>query len=87
MIVKISTCPTCGSDKIKLVKRNLTEDYQGTTYVVRDLEFYECPNCGERLYDREAMRRIEEVSPAYASKRKQAPKRKSRSTSQTSKHM
>jgi predicted RNA-binding Zn-ribbon protein involved in translation (DUF1610 family) len=29
------------------------------------VEFYECPNCGEKVYDREAMLKIEACSPAY----------------------
>jgi YgiT-type zinc finger domain-containing protein len=60
----IKTCPTCGSDKIKKVKKDWNADYQGKKYSVPSLSFYACPNCGERVYDRDAMRRIEEVSPA-----------------------
>lgn len=62
----ISTCPTCGSDKIKRVKRNWKGNFQGEIYIVPALEFHECPNCGEEVYDREAMRKIEAYSPAYA---------------------
>jgi len=32
---------------------------------VPNLEFYECAKCGERVYDREAMRKIEAYSPAF----------------------
>jgi predicted RNA-binding Zn-ribbon protein involved in translation (DUF1610 family) len=39
--------------------------------VVPNLEFYECPDCGERIYDRDAMRKIEAHSPAYAKLRAQ----------------
>jgi len=60
----IKTCPTCGSGKIKKVKKDWKEEYQGKKYSVSSLAFYECPNCGERVYDRDAMRRIEEKSPA-----------------------
>ena len=35
----------------------------GKKYCVSSLEYYECSNCGEELYDREAMRKIEEKSP------------------------
>jgi hypothetical protein len=35
-------------------------------YTVENLEFYECPDCKERVYDREAMRAIEANSPAFA---------------------
>ena len=62
---KISTCPTCSSKKIKHVKRNWVDEFQGETYTVPALEFHECPDCGERLYEAQAMRKIEAHSPAY----------------------
>ena len=31
-----------------------------------ELEFYQCPDCGEKVYDRAAMQRIEASSPAFA---------------------
>lgn len=30
-----------------------------------NVSFHECPDCGERVFDREAMRRIESRSPAF----------------------
>jgi YgiT-type zinc finger domain-containing protein len=69
MEVKISICPTCGSDKIKRVRRKWTGLVQGKRYTVPSLEFYECPSCGERVYDREAMRKIEARSPAFPGKK------------------
>jgi YgiT-type zinc finger domain-containing protein len=60
----IKTCPTCGSPKIKKVKKDWEGEYQGKKYSVPSLSFYECPNCGERVYDRDSMHRIEEKSPA-----------------------
>jgi len=62
----ILNCPSCGSKKIKRVRRKWTGQYQGETYSIDKLEFYQCPNCGERVYDREAMRKIEAHSPAFA---------------------
>ncbi len=41
----------------------------GQPYVVPDLEFHECPACGEQLYGPEAMRKIQAYSPAYAKRR------------------
>jgi YgiT-type zinc finger domain-containing protein len=55
-----------GSRKIKKVRRNLTETVRGQTYTVPGLEFHECPDCGEKIFDREAMRKIEACSPAFA---------------------
>ncbi|MCL4706488.1 YgiT-type zinc finger protein [bacterium] len=69
-MIMITFCPTCGSKKIKKVRKNLTRSFQGQTYTVPNLEFHECPDCGERLYDRDAMRKIESYSPAYAKARK-----------------
>lgn len=69
-MLNITTCPTCGSKCLKLVRRDFTEEYRGQTYTVPDLEFHECPDCGERLYDSQAMRKFEAYSPAYARRRK-----------------
>jgi YgiT-type zinc finger domain-containing protein len=65
-MIEITICPTCGSNKIKKVKRDWTDDFKGEVYTVPDLEFHECPACGEKLYDAQAMRKIEAYSPAYA---------------------
>ncbi len=67
--MKITTCPTCGSKRINRVRRDWTDKFQGKKYTVPDLEFYECPVCGEKVYDREAMRKIEAHSPAFAKAR------------------
>ncbi len=65
MLLKITNCPSCGSGNIRKVRRNWTGTYDGEEYVVPKLAFYECPRCGERVYDRLAMRRIEAQSPAF----------------------
>lgn len=70
MLLKITTCPTCGSDQLKLIRCDLTEEFRGQSYTVPDLEFYECLACGERIYDQQAMRKLEAYSPAYAQRRK-----------------
>jgi hypothetical protein len=58
----------------------VTRRHKGKAYDVPDLEFEECPKCGERLYDREAMRQIEAHSPAYAKRRgAKAPASRSKS--------
>lgn len=68
-MIKITKCPTCGSGTIRKVCRNWKGAYRGQAYVVPALEFYACPHCGEEVYDREAMRKIEAYSPAYAKRR------------------
>jgi len=65
-MVDIQKCPTCGSTKIRKVRRNWRGEFEGRAYTVPDLEFHECPECGEKVYDREAMRKIEARSPAFA---------------------
>ena len=62
---KITKCPSCGSTNIKHVRRNWSGEYKGRRYMVENLEFYECPDCRERIYDRDAMRAIEACSPAF----------------------
>ncbi len=68
-MLTITKCPTCGSDKIKKIRRKWTGTARGQTYSVPRLEFYECPSCGEKVYDREAMRKIEAHSPALVKAR------------------
>lgn len=63
--LQIKICPTCGSDKIRRVVRDITRKCKEQTYTVPKAEFYDCPNCGEKVYDREAMLKIEAHSPAY----------------------
>ena len=62
----VSTCPTCGSAAIREVRGDWKGSYKGKPYTVKGLVYYTCPNCGERVYSPEAMRSIEEASPAYA---------------------
>ena len=68
-MIRLTACPTCGSKKLKAVRKTVTRQYKGERYTVPDLEFQECPNCGEKLYDRDAMHKIEAVSPAYDKRR------------------
>ena len=64
-MIEITVCPTCASCNIKKVRKNWEGNFQGQTYVVPSLEFYECSDCGEKIYDRQAMRKIEGHSPAF----------------------
>ncbi|MGA2136686.1 MAG: YgiT-type zinc finger protein [Bryobacteraceae bacterium] len=67
--MQINQCPTCGSNKIKAVKRTWHGDFAGQSYTVPNLEFHECPVCGERVYEPDALRMIQERSPAFAKRR------------------
>jgi YgiT-type zinc finger domain-containing protein len=64
--MKLTRCPTCGSQRLRKVRRDLAGEHHGQPYTVAGLEFHECPDCGERVYDRAAMRRIQATSPAFA---------------------
>ncbi len=68
-MLNIKHCPSCGSDKIKKVRRNWCGKFGDRVYTVPDLQFYECPNCGEKIYDPQAMRKIEARSPAFTKAR------------------
>ena len=63
-MLDIRTCPTCGSKRIRVVRRSVARKFRGRTYQVPDVEFHECPACGEKLYGREAMRKLETYRPA-----------------------
>jgi YgiT-type zinc finger domain-containing protein len=73
MTLSITRCPTCGSDQIKKVCRDWTGTYKGRSYVVPELAFYECPVCGERVFEREALARIQAASPAYVKRTRGRP--------------
>ena len=64
-MVEITNCPSCGSDQIRKVCRTWRGTFEGQRYSVPRLTFHECPDCGENVYGREAMRKIEARSPAY----------------------
>jgi YgiT-type zinc finger domain-containing protein len=63
--MEINICPSCGSRRIEKLRRDWDGDFEGKRYVVHDLEYYSCPACGEQVFDREAMRKIEVRSPAF----------------------
>ena len=67
--LRIGVCPACGSDKIRRVRRDWRGEFQGRRYVVPSLSFYECPACGEKVYEPQAMQKIEAHSPAFSKNR------------------
>ena len=70
-MLNISVCPVCGG-KVNKIRENWIGEYQGQKYIVPDLEYYECEDCAERIYDRDAMRKIEACSPAIESSMEKA---------------
>jgi len=69
MLPQLDTCPTCGSPKLRKVRKNLRRTYRDQRYVVPNVEYLECPDCNEQLFDHAAMQKIEAHSPAYAKRR------------------
>ena len=67
----VSICPNCESPAIERVLGRWRGSYEGQTYEVANLEHYVCPDCGEKLYPPEAMRKIQACSPAYSKRREQ----------------
>jgi len=67
--LKVTACPSCGSKKIKEVCKTVRGTRQGKPYAAPKVEFYECPDCGERVYDSLAIRQIEKHSSAPARQR------------------
>lgn len=65
----VSACPTCGSRRIERVCGKWKGSYKDESYEVPDLEYHSCPDCGEKVYPPEAMRRIQQASPAYSPQR------------------
>jgi YgiT-type zinc finger domain-containing protein len=60
--LKLTVCPNCGNKNLKKVRKTVTGTRQGKRYSAAQVEFYECPDCGERIYDPAAIRQIEEHS-------------------------
>jgi len=56
----IRRCPTWGSRRIHRQKVTISATGRGKTAAVPDLELAVCPDCGEKLFDLEASRRMEE---------------------------
>jgi len=60
--LNLTVCPNCGNKNLNKVRKTVTATRQGKRHSVPAVEFYECPDCGERIYDPAAMRQIEEHS-------------------------
>ncbi len=63
-MVHMTICPVCGG-KLNRVKKNWKGEHKGQKYIVPELVYYACTQCHEKILPREAMRRIEEYSPAF----------------------
>ena len=71
----VSVCPASGSRRIERLCGKWGCSYKGKPYEVAHLEYYSCPDCGEKVYPPEAMRRIQEASPGYSQRAAQPQRR------------
>ena len=71
--LKLSVCPNCGKKNLKKVRKTVSGTRQGKPYSAPAVEFYECPGCGEQIYDPAAIQRIEQHSHVRA---RQSPAKK-----------
>jgi YgiT-type zinc finger domain-containing protein len=60
--IKLTVCPSCGNKNLKKVHKTVAGTRHGKRYSAPNVEFYECPDCDERIYDPVAIRQIEEYS-------------------------
>ena len=56
----IRQCPTCGGRRIRRQTVRVKATVRGRTAEVPNLQLEVCPDCGEKLFDLEASRRMEE---------------------------
>lgn len=66
----LKICPTCGSPKIRLMKKDLTFTHRGRAIVVPRVECEECPDCGEVITDYAANQYIDAM--VFGRERQQA---------------
>ncbi len=64
MKLELTACPVCGCS-INKIREDWDGSFKNQKYVVPDLEYYRCKNCGEEVYPREAMQKNEACSPAF----------------------
>ena len=64
--MRLSTCPTCASRRIKKVKGSLEVHIKSKSVVVPNIEYHQCEKCGETLTDIENEKRID----AYLSRKR-----------------
>ena len=57
----LNECPTCGSRKIRVVKKDLEFVHHGRKVIVPEVECEECQNCSEVITDYAANQYIDSV--------------------------
>jgi YgiT-type zinc finger domain-containing protein len=59
----LKTCPICSSRRIHKVRRTFSQTIAGREIRVPNVECYECPNCGQRIYDPAAADKVLAAAP------------------------
>ena len=67
---RLGECPTCGSRKMRLVKKDLEFIHKGRKVIVPQVECEECQNCGESITNYAANQYIDSV--VFGQKRRYA---------------
>jgi YgiT-type zinc finger domain-containing protein len=47
----LKTCPICSGKRIHKVRRTFSQVIAGRKIRIPNVECYECPDCGEHIYD------------------------------------
>ena len=68
----ITTCPMCGSKRVRKVKRDVQVRRRGQSFMAKGIPVEECPTCGERLFGPASFAAIDEQ--LHAAKGKQRRK-------------
>ena len=68
----LKECPTCGSRKIKVVHSDFATRMHGRSLSVPRLERQECPDCGEVIFDFDAMGKLEAARASARSSKSRA---------------
>jgi YgiT-type zinc finger domain-containing protein len=63
----LKTCPICSGKRIHKVRRVFSQTVEGREVRIPNIECFECPDCGERIYDPAA---ADKVLAASALKRR-----------------
>ena len=85
--MELVVCPLCGSPSIKKKKGVYKFYLQGEPLSTPAIQYWECPNCGEAFFDRQANKKIDDaLLPRRKQKFVNHSQRKSSARNQTKKH-
>jgi YgiT-type zinc finger domain-containing protein len=59
--MEFSVCPLCGSSAIQKKRGHYKFNIKGKSIAAPLVQYWECPNCGEAFFDKQANKRIDEA--------------------------